>query len=160
MDDKLRVGVLGTGIYVMSVHVPVLKMTGLADVVAVCRRDEEKLAMAQEKAGGKEAYTESREMLDKAEMDAVVICTPQNLHCEQTVAALDQGRVGRVRQIIFTGAFYYNWGFNPKVVPQGPQAMGLKFSGLPGAGLHHGCGCQGAQPTPVGHHRAIPDSGG
>ena len=183
MDEKLRVGILGAGIYAMSVHVPVLKMTGRADIVAVCRRDEKRLAMAQEKAGAQAAYTDWRRMLDEAEMDAVVICTPHNLHCEQTVAALDhgfhvlvekpmaltaaegwamvdaakradrilmpaylarlsaqqrtvkqaldQGHVGRVRQIVFTGAFYWNWWFNSKVVPQSLQTMGLKFSGLP-----------------------------
>ncbi len=72
-------------------HVPLLKMTGRAEVAAVCRRDEKKLAMAQEKAGATEAYTDWRKMLDEAEMDAVVICTPHNLHCEQTVAALEHG---------------------------------------------------------------------
>ncbi|MBN1250366.1 MAG: Gfo/Idh/MocA family oxidoreductase [Anaerolineae bacterium] len=91
MDEKLRVGIVGVGMYAMAAHVPVLRMTGRADIVAVCRRDEKKLAMAQEQAGADEAYTDWREMLDDAEMDAVVICTPHNLHAEQTIAALDRG---------------------------------------------------------------------
>ncbi|MCJ7550665.1 MAG: Gfo/Idh/MocA family oxidoreductase [Anaerolineae bacterium] len=183
MDEKLRVGIIGAGFYAMSVHVPVLKMTGRAEIVAVCRRNEERLAMAQAQAGANEAYTDWREMLGKAEMDAVVICTPHNLHCEQTVAALehglhvlvekpmaltaaegwamvdaarradrvlmpayaarlmqmpravkqalDQGLIGRVRQITTMHAAYFNWNFTSRVVPEDLQAMGLKFSGLP-----------------------------
>ena len=91
MDEKLRVGIIGAGFYAMSVHVPVLKMTGRAEIVAVCRRNEEKLAMAQAATGATEAYTDWREMLDKAELDAVLICTPHHLHCEQSISALGHG---------------------------------------------------------------------
>jgi predicted dehydrogenase len=91
MDEKLRVGILGVGMYAMAAHVPLLKMTGRATIAAVCRRNEKLLAMAQEHSGAEEAYTDWREMLDKAKLDAVVVSTPHSVHTEPVIAALDRG---------------------------------------------------------------------
>jgi predicted dehydrogenase len=47
--------------------------------------------MAQETMAPVEIYTDWREMLDRAPMDAVLICTPHHLHTEPAVAALERG---------------------------------------------------------------------
>lgn len=90
-NEKLRVGIIGIGVYAVLAHVPQLRETGKADVVAIARRDPERLAMAQEKLAIPEAYTDWREMLAKSQLDAVVVCTPHYLHTEPTLAALAQG---------------------------------------------------------------------
>lgn len=90
-NGKLRVGIIGIGVYAVLAHVPELRATGKADVVAIARRDPDRLAMAQEKLHIPEAYTDWREMLARSRLDAVVVCTPHHLHTEPTLAALAQG---------------------------------------------------------------------
>jgi predicted dehydrogenase len=90
-EESLRVGIIGVGAFAMMYHVPLLHSTGRAKITAVCRRSEDKLAMAKDHIGAEEAYTDWREMLDKAELDAVVVCTPHDLHAAPTIAALERG---------------------------------------------------------------------
>jgi predicted dehydrogenase len=89
--EKLRVGVIGVGLFAIAVHVPMLRSTGRAEVVAVARRRPDRLAMIQKEMNIAEGYTDWREMLDKRKLDAVVIATPHNLHVEPALAALDCG---------------------------------------------------------------------
>jgi predicted dehydrogenase len=92
MDTQpLRVGVIGVGMIALIARVPELRETGKAELVAICRRDAAALRQAQEFLQVPGAYTDWREMLDRAALDAVLICTPHHLHCEQTIAALERG---------------------------------------------------------------------
>lgn len=90
-DSPLRVGIIGIGVYALVAHVPQLRETGRAEVVAIARRNPERLAMAQEKLGIADGYTDWREMLDRAALDAVVVSTSHHMHTEPTLAALEQG---------------------------------------------------------------------
>ena len=89
--SKLRVGIIGIGRFASLNHVPRLRDTGRAKVVAISRRNAELLALAKEELAIPEAYTDWREMLDRAELDAVVVSTPHYLHAEHTLAALERG---------------------------------------------------------------------
>jgi len=89
--QPLRVGVIGVGMIALIARIPELRETGKAEVVAICRRDAAALERAQEFLQVPEAYTDWREMLDRAALDAVLICTPHHLHCEQMLAALERG---------------------------------------------------------------------
>jgi len=91
MSEKLRVGVIGVGTIATMMHIPTLRATGRAKITAICRRTERYLAIAQERLSVAEAYTDWQEMLDKAELDAVVVSTPHNLHTEPVISALDRG---------------------------------------------------------------------
>jgi predicted dehydrogenase len=90
-DGVLRVGIIGVGTIAIISHAPALRSTNRAKITAICRRDKEKLRMAQKHLGVDEAYTDWREMLDKAAIDAVLVCTPHHLHAEPTIAALERG---------------------------------------------------------------------
>jgi predicted dehydrogenase len=90
-SDKLRVGVIGAGLIALAAHVPQLRESGRAEVVAVSRRNPERLAKVQRQLGIAEAYTDWQEMLDKSRLDAVVVSTPHNAHVEPTLAALNRG---------------------------------------------------------------------
>jgi predicted dehydrogenase len=90
-DCKLRVGVIGAGFMGVMVLPPKLRETGRAEVVAVSRRDRDRLALAQEQLNVSEGYTDWREMLEKSALDAVLVCTPHDAHVEPTLAALEQG---------------------------------------------------------------------
>ena len=58
---------------------------------AACDVNSEKLAEAAEKLGAGVSYLDYETMLDKSELDAVVIGTPMPLHVPQSVAALGRG---------------------------------------------------------------------
>jgi predicted dehydrogenase len=73
-------------------HIPELRATGRAEIVAIARRNPERLALVQRELNVPEAYTDWREMLDNSHLDAVVVCTPHNLHVEPTLAALERGQ--------------------------------------------------------------------
>jgi predicted dehydrogenase len=89
--DFLRVGVIGIGLYSTLAHVPQLRATGRAEVVAICRRSADKLAFSQQQLGVESGYTDWRALLEHPGLDAVVISTPHDQHAEQGMAALDRG---------------------------------------------------------------------
>lgn len=90
-DNKLRIGVIGAGWYAATIHIPRLRATGRTNIVAITRRNPERLALVQRELEVPEAFTDWHEMLDKCELDAVIVCTPHNAHIEPTLAALDRG---------------------------------------------------------------------
>lgn len=90
-NEKLRVGIIGIGMYAAYNHVPQLQATGRVEVVACARRNAERLAMVQEALQIEQGYTDWHRMLDEVALDAVVISTPHHAHVEPTLAALERG---------------------------------------------------------------------
>lgn len=90
-EQKLRIGVIGAGWMGVMVLPPKLQETGRAEVVAVSRRNQERLALAQQHLNVSEGYTDWREMLEVSRLDAVLVCTPHDAHVEPTLAALEKG---------------------------------------------------------------------
>jgi predicted dehydrogenase len=90
--DLLKVGMIGPGVQgrnVMSncARVPGVKFTAVCDIFP------DNLAKGLEIAGeGAQGFAEYRELLEKADIDAVMIAVPLNWHCEMTLAALDAGK--------------------------------------------------------------------
>ena len=89
--DKLRMGIAGIGLYAATAHVPQFRDTGRAEVVAIARRNAERLELAQEALAIPQSYNSWQLMLMEADLDALVVCTPNNFHVEPTIAALEQG---------------------------------------------------------------------
>jgi predicted dehydrogenase len=66
---------------------------GRTNVAAVCDVDEGRLASAAKKAGPKaEAYRDYRYLLERKDIDAVLIATPDHWHAVQTVHACQCGK--------------------------------------------------------------------
>lgn len=63
----------------------------IVNVHAVCDVNAQDLPRAAELLGAKESYTDFQEMLDKSDLDAVIIGTPMHFHVPQAVAALEKG---------------------------------------------------------------------
>ena len=89
--QKLRVGIIGMGLYAALEHVPMLRETGRAEIVAASRRNSKRLELARRELSIPQTFTDWREMLEKTELDAVVVATPHDTHLEPTLAALDRG---------------------------------------------------------------------
>lgn len=88
--DKLCIGIIGIGIWAVMSHIPNLRKSGRAEVVAITRRNPERLAMAKEALNVAAACTDWHEMLDRETLDAVIVCTPHHAHREPTIAALER----------------------------------------------------------------------
>jgi predicted dehydrogenase len=91
--DKIRVGMIGTG-GISHWHGRQLSELGEAQITAIAdtsAANREKFANA---FGLKEAkqYDDYRSMLEEADIDAVVICSPHTLHFRQATDVLESGR--------------------------------------------------------------------
>ena len=91
-ERKVRFGVLGLG-RIGKIHAANLasriagtEVAALSDVVP------EELAAVAAKLGVKAAYADYREVLFREDVDAVVICTPTDTHCQMILDAAAAGK--------------------------------------------------------------------
>lgn len=91
-DAELRVAVVGTGAIAQIVHLPLLKDMPGARVEAVCDVDDGKAGAIAGRLGIPYVYERLEDLLDADVADALVICTPNHLHAEQVVTALEAGK--------------------------------------------------------------------
>ncbi|HZT68882.1 MAG TPA: Gfo/Idh/MocA family oxidoreductase [Terriglobia bacterium] len=89
--ERVRIGIIGLGI-MGELYARIYSAHPLAELVAVSTRREERLAEIAERTGVKHTYTDYRKMLERPDLDAVVIATPDFLHFEPTRDALESGR--------------------------------------------------------------------
>ncbi|MCW3991641.1 MAG: Gfo/Idh/MocA family oxidoreductase [Candidatus Bathyarchaeota archaeon] len=89
MENKVKVGVCGLGGFGI-VCARALGMSDRAQVKAVCTRREDVAKKTGAEVGAR-WYTGYPEMLEREELDAVCITTPNDLHAEQSIAAMDRG---------------------------------------------------------------------
>jgi predicted dehydrogenase len=91
-NDRIRVGFIGTGWRGMEL-LKIFKDNPSTDLVAVCDaygpRREKGLAVAGPDA---KAYIDYRELLDRKDIDAVVIVTPDHWHKQMLIDALHAGK--------------------------------------------------------------------
>lgn len=87
---KLKAGIIGVGIQGEN-HVKVYKIHPSVEVVAIADIKEEKLKEISSKYGIEKTYKDYREMLEKEELDIVSIATPDFLHLEPSLAAIEAG---------------------------------------------------------------------
>ncbi len=86
--EKLRVGVVGIG-FIGTAHVEALRRLGYVDVVAVA--DANGGAGRAESLYVAHGYDDYREMIDKENLDAIHICTPNHTHYEMAMYAMEHG---------------------------------------------------------------------
>jgi predicted dehydrogenase len=89
--DPIRVGVIGTGAISQVVHVPIFAEREDVELVAVADADEHK-AEALSKRFGVPHVLSTEETMARPDLDAVVISTPNHLHEEMAIAALEAGK--------------------------------------------------------------------
>jgi len=89
-DRQIKVGLVGCG-GIGREHLKVWQDVSGGKVVAVCDVSEESAGKAAQTCGA-DAYTDLAEMLDKADIDAVDICTLSGLHAQQGIMALAAGK--------------------------------------------------------------------
>ena len=90
-NERIRLGIIGPGarglqIVQEAIAAPNTEFVAFADVYTRRLEDAKKVAPAAK------TYLDYRYLLEDKSIDAVLIATPQHLHCEHFVAALDAGK--------------------------------------------------------------------
>jgi predicted dehydrogenase len=88
---RVRVGVIGCGWWSTFTHLPGLMQHPRAELVAIADRDPQRLNAASETYDIPRAYTDYREMLEREQLDGVVVAVAHAAHYEVARAALDGG---------------------------------------------------------------------
>ncbi len=89
----INIGIIGSGGIAQAQHMPAYaRLTDKAQIVAVADANEETARSAAEKFGAQRWFTDYRELLAMSEIDAVSVCTPNFMHMEPTIAALESGK--------------------------------------------------------------------
>ena len=88
----VKIGLIGNGGMCKAAHAPAYRDDPRVEVTAVCDIIEERAVYLRENYfPNAKVYTDYRELLRDPEVNAVDICTPNDLHSEIAVAALNAG---------------------------------------------------------------------
>lgn len=87
----LRIAVAGVGSFTQRVLIPGLMACPDADLAAVFGPTREKTERIATEHGIPHVYSSYERMLDNANPEAVVIATPNDVHCSMALAAIERG---------------------------------------------------------------------
>ena len=89
--EKVKFGIIGIKGF-GAFHMRAVLANEEAELAAVCDIDEQAAQEAAEKYGIAKYYGNYRDLIADNNVDAVIIATPDQIHCEMTVAALEAGK--------------------------------------------------------------------
>jgi len=90
--EKIKVAVIGCGTIANAAHIPSYMKNDKVEIVYFCDILPERAEEAVAKYGCGKAITDYKEALADASIDAVSVCTPNNMHAEISIAALEAGK--------------------------------------------------------------------
>jgi predicted dehydrogenase len=88
---KVKVGVIGTG-FIGPAHIEAMRRLGYVDIVALTDINEEVAKSKAEMLSIPAAYGDYKKLLADPQIEAVHICTPNNLHYAMTKEAMEAGK--------------------------------------------------------------------
>ncbi len=91
MSKTIKVALAGAGAFGIK-HLDGIKNIDGVEVVSLISRDLEKTKEVADKYGIKHITTDLNESLARSEVDAVILCTPTQMHADQTTACLKAGK--------------------------------------------------------------------
>ena len=96
MNKKVRVGIVGLGDHCSKSHIEYLRnMPDICKIVALCDLDHHKVEEVQKTIDDTKEiqyYSDYKQMVNSADIDAVFIMTPDKVHTTQLVAAVEAGK--------------------------------------------------------------------
>ena len=90
-NDRIRIGIIGPGARGKQDMRAAMSCPD-TEMVAACDVFTTRLEEARQMAPGIKTYLDYRRLLEDKSIDAVLITSPQHLHCEHFVASLDAGK--------------------------------------------------------------------
>jgi len=91
MATKARIAVIGTGWWSTYTHIPALQANPLAELVALCDANPDRLQAAAQAYGVERTYADHQAMLANEVLDGIVIATPHATHYQLTKDSLAHG---------------------------------------------------------------------
>ena len=91
MSKTIKVALAGAGAFGIK-HLDGIKNIDGVEVVSLISRDLEKTKEVADKYGIKHITTELADSLALPELDAVILCTPTQMHADQTIQCLKAGK--------------------------------------------------------------------
>jgi len=139
--SELGVAVIGLGIG--RRHIQAYRNIPGVEVVAITDVDEEALKKTQQEYGVPFAFTDYREAIYRDDVDVVSICTPDRLHVEQSLFALEAGKhvlcekpmatsledAARVVDKVRETGLKFMAGYNYRFIPQFAKVKEIVASG-------------------------------
>ncbi|HRJ18895.1 MAG TPA: Gfo/Idh/MocA family oxidoreductase [Bryobacteraceae bacterium] len=90
-NDRIRLGIIGPGDRGQALMREALACQGV-EFVGLCDVYTRRLEQAKQLAPNARTYMDYRRLLEDSSIDAVLIATPQHLHCEHFTAVMEAGR--------------------------------------------------------------------
>ncbi len=87
--ERVRVAIIGLGGVAQIVHLPNLSKIKNVEIKAVAEIKKSRLNAVADKFDIKERYTDFRELLEKSDIEAVIVATPTSSHKEIVIASLN-----------------------------------------------------------------------
>lgn len=87
----LKWGVLGAGSVAQRRAMPAIQKATGAELHALFSRDIDRANKLASEHNATTAYSNVEDLLNDSELDAIYVSTPVNLHCQQVIAAAEQG---------------------------------------------------------------------
>ena len=91
MSKTIKVALAGAGAFGIK-HLDGIKNIDGVEVISLISRDLEKTKEFADKYGVKHVTTDLADSLALPELDAVILCTPTQMHAEQTIQCLKAGK--------------------------------------------------------------------
>lgn len=89
--DQVRIGLIGCGT-IAEKQLAGLAQIGRVRLVATADVTAERAALLADRHGAARSYTDHRQLLDDADVDAVIVSTPNHLHAQHTIDAAGAGK--------------------------------------------------------------------
>ncbi len=87
----MRIALAGAGAFGEK-HLDGLKNIDGVEIVSIISRTAEQAAAVAEKYGAKHSSTELEDALARDDVDAVILCTPTQMHAAQAIACMNAGK--------------------------------------------------------------------
>jgi 2-hydroxy-4-carboxymuconate semialdehyde hemiacetal dehydrogenase len=91
MSTPVRIALAGPGAFGIK-HLDALKLIEGVEITSIIGRELPKAEEVARKYGARHVTTNLDEALARPDVDAVILCTPTQLHAEQSIAALKAGK--------------------------------------------------------------------
>jgi 2-hydroxy-4-carboxymuconate semialdehyde hemiacetal dehydrogenase len=87
----MRIALAGAGAFGEK-HLDGLKLIDGVEIVSIISRTEEQAAAVAAKYGARHSSTELNDALTRDDVDAVILCTPTQMHAAQAIDCMDAGK--------------------------------------------------------------------
>jgi len=91
MIKKVRIGIVGTGGWAEHMYLPSLIVHPNVEIAAICGRRRDRAEDLARRYGVARVFTDYRELIDRGNLHALLVATPDDLHYPVVMHALDAG---------------------------------------------------------------------